>query len=146
VSGWSRAAQEHMALTAMLLPAPRPAVLLLGFPNWCPPVETFDQWARRNRNTPNESKPSYIGRYRSDQKAVCIDRLSSDGNASLPLEGDAVGRSVAAVARQHGMPFVSLFDALAPLIAARHPLFSPPSKFTYDGIHGQRHILTLPCL
>ena len=115
---WGPAPQERFARTAAALPR-RPLVVFLGLADWCPPVDMFRAGlsAKDNYNR--------------------LQRHCAEGMRSgLIATRDAAGESLKLIAMHYGQIFVSIFDALAPLVAQHAPGWFPPRLWTNDGRHG----------
>ena len=125
---WSADEQERLARTAAMLPS-QPLVVFIGFPDWCGenlPVVRLE----------NESVASAVHRTRGLAYERC--RLMLANASSTSMVPDPVEASLARIARHYGQLYLSMYTLLTPLIAAHHPSFWPPNRFTVDGAHGYR--------
>ena len=125
---WSAVEQERLIRTAALLPRP-PLLILIGLVDWCP-----------------KPKPG------TPFTAECVSHSVHGWTAGMLPRTDPVGERLAVVARAYSQIFISMFDALLPLVAGgvdmRFLLARPQAArrphqlFTVDGIHGHRHPAT----
>ena len=123
--GWKGEEIERLARTAALMTRP-PLVIFIGLVNWCPATsDKTGVGARQNGET----------EWAACRRGWAEGRFASD---------DPIGERVAAIAREYKMVSVSMFDAIAPLIARNDSLFGIATnaqgfmkpRFTDDGIHG----------